>query len=218
MKKRNIMAIVTVLLTLCPILIGLLLWNKLPDRIPTHWGINGRIDGWSSKKATIFAMPFIMACGQIIMLAAVYADPRKKNIHKKTMTVGLWISPVLSLVLNSAVYAIALGMKISMTIIIVFVLAFLWIILGNYMPKLQQNYTIGIKIAWTLNSEENWNRTHRMAGKVFVAAGIVMLLEGTLLLSGIIGENVSYYLMIAVILISVIVPTGYSYLLFRKGI
>lgn len=218
MKKRNIMAIVTVLLTLCPILIGLLLWNKLPDRIPTHWGINGRIDGWSSKKTTVFAMPFIMACGQIIMLAAVYADPRKKNIHKKTMTVGLWIIPVLSLVLNSAVYAIALGMKISMTIIIVFVLAFLWIILGNYMPKLQQNYTIGIKVAWTLNSEENWNRTHRMAGKVFVAAGIVMLLEWTLLLSGIIGETVSYYLMIAVILISVIVPTGYSYLLFRKGI
>ena len=63
MKKRNIMAIVTVLLTLCPILIGLLLWNKLPDRIPTHWGINGRIDGWSSKKTTVFAMPFIMACG-----------------------------------------------------------------------------------------------------------------------------------------------------------
>ena len=86
------------------------------------------------------------------------------------------------------------------------------------MPKLQQNYTIGIKVSWALNSEENWNRTHRMAGKVFVAAGIGLLLEGVLLLRGIIGENVSYYLMIAVILISVIVPTGYSYLLFRKGI
>ena len=57
-----------------------------------------------------------------------------------------------------------------------------------------------------------------MAGKGFVAAGIVLLLEGALLLSGIIGENVSYYLMIAVMLISVIVPTGYSYLLYQKGI
>lgn len=218
MKKRNIMAVVTVLVTLCPIVIGLFLWNKLPDQVPTHWGISGQIDGWSSKKSTVFAMPFIMTCGQIIMLAAIYADPRKKNIHKKPMTVGLWIIPVLSLVLNSAVYAIALGIKISMTIIIVFVLALLWIILGNYMPKLQQNYTIGIKVSWALNSEENWNRTHRMAGKVFVAAGIGLLLEGVLLLRGIIGENVSYYLMIAVILISVIVPTGYSYLLFRKGI
>ena len=218
MKKRNIMEVVTVLLTLCPILIGLLLWNRLPAQIPTHWGINGQIDGWSSRKSAVFAMPFIMACGQIIMLAAIYVDPRKKNIHKKPMTVGLWIIPVLSLVLNSAIYAIALGMKISMTTIIVFVLAILWIILGNYMPKLQQNYTIGIKVSWALNSEENWNRTHRMAGKVLVATGIILFLEGILLLGGVIGENVSYYLMIAFILISVIVPCCYSYWLFRKGI
>lgn len=218
MKKRNIMAVVTVLLTLCPILIGLLLWNRLPAQIPTHWGINGQIDGWSSRKSAVFAMPFIMACGQIIMLAAIYVDPRKKNIHKKPMTVGLWIIPVLSLVLNSAIYAIALGMKISMTTIIVFVLAILWIILGNYMPKLQQNYTIGIKVSWALNSEENWNRTHRMAGKVLVATGIILFLEGILLLGGVIGENVSYYLMIAFILISVIAPCCYSYWLFRKGI
>ncbi len=218
MKKRNIMAIVTVLLTLCPILIGMFLWNKLPEQIPTHWGINGQIDGWSSRKSAVFAMPFIMACGQIIMIVAIYVDPRKKNIHKKPMTVGLWIIPVLSLILNSAIYAIALGMNISITMIILFVLAILWIMLGNYMPKLQQNYTIGIKVSWALNSEENWNRTHRMAGKVFVAAGIVLLLEGILLLSGVIGETSSYYLMIAVILISVIVPTGYSYWLFRKGI
>ena len=74
------------------------------------------------------------------------------------------------------------------------------------------------KVAKTLNSEENWNRTHRMAGKGFVTAGIVLLQEGALLLSSIIGENVSYYLMIAVMLISVIVPTGYSYLLYQKGI
>lgn len=218
MKKRNIMEVVTVLLTLCPILIGLLLWNRLPAQIPTHWGINGQIDGWSSRKSAVFAMPFIMACGQIIMLAAIYVDPRKKNIHKKPMTVGLWIIPVLSLVLNSAIYAIALGMKISMTTIIVFVLAILWIILGNYMPKLQQNYTIGIKVSWALNSEENWNRTHRMAGKVLVATGIILFLEGILLLGGVIGENVSYYLMIAFILISVIAPCCYSYWLFRKGI
>ncbi|MDA6215520.1 SdpI family protein, partial [Escherichia coli] len=73
-------------------------------------------------------------------------------------------------------YLIALGVDFSIEIFISALIGVFFIVLGNYMPKLQQNYTIGIKLPWTLNSEENWNRTHRLGGKLYIVMGIAMIL------------------------------------------
>ena len=77
------------------------------------------------------------------------------------------------------------------------------------MHKIKQNYTVGIKLPWTLNSEENWNRTHRMASWLWIIAGIVLILNSFLRID---------WILIAAILLSAIIPIGYSYMLFRKGV
>ena len=85
-----------------------------------------------------------------------------------------------------------------------------FIVVGNYLPKCKQSYTVGIKLPWTLNDEENWNRTHRMGGKLWVASGIILLLSMLLPASAMV------VVVLAVIGVAVFVPTVYSYLLFRE--
>jgi len=84
----------------------------------------------------------------------------------------------------------------------------LFVIIGNYLPKCKQNYTIGIKIPWTLNNEENWNKTHRFAGWLWTACGLLVIL------TGFIG---GFWLFMIVTLLMVFAPIIYSYLLHRKG-
>ena len=84
-----------------------------------------------------------------------------------------------------------------------------FIIIGNYLPKCRQSYTVGIKLPWTLASEDNWNRTHRMAGGLWMVGGAVVLLMG---LTG--KAYVAVFLSVTAVM--VLVPTIYSYLLYRK--
>jgi len=82
-------------------------------------------------------------------------------------------------------------------------------IIGNYLPKCKQNYTIGIKIPWTLNSEENWNRTHRFAGRLWMVCGLAIML------TGFIG---GFWVFLPIVLLMVLVPFLYSYILYRRGV
>ena len=85
--------------------------------------------------------------------------------------------------------------------------------LGNYMPKLKQNYTIGIKVPWTLNSEENWNMTHRMAGKVYVVAGVISIIIA--LLNNVLSDEVTIIIFMAVFLVTGIGSVAYSFWLYK---
>ena len=164
-KKYKTTIIVTTLITLLPIVFGLIIWKKLPEQIATHWGADGQADGYSGKAFAVFGMPCILAALQLFVSFITLNDPKRRNIHKKPLTLVLWLIPIVSILMNCMTYAVALGMKVDVGIIVSILIGLLFIILGNYMPKLQQNYTVGIRIPWTLNSTENWNRTHRLGRK-----------------------------------------------------
>ncbi len=87
----------------------------------------------------------------------------------------------------------------------------LFIIFGNYLPKTKQSYSMGIKLPWTLNSEENWNRTHRLSGFLWVIGGALFLM---LTFFG----WWNLYVLLGIVLAMALIPTVYSYLLYRKGI
>ena len=214
MKEYRKTIIVTVLITLFPILIGLVLWNKLPDQIPTHWGVSGQVDGWTDKAKAIFFSPCLMAVAQVVVAFFMFADPKHKNIHKKPLVISLWIIPVLSICVNAASYLTALGVQVSMTALCCLLIGILFLVLGNYLPKLQQNYTVGIKISWTLSDEGNWERTHRFGGKLMVIAGFLMVLLA--LISGQIGDTTSFILLIILALVSSLAPVVYSYAIYRS--
>ena len=209
MIKKNLKAlIITSCVIVLPVLAGLALWTRLPQQLPTHWNAAGERDGWSSKAFAVFALPLILLAAQWLCVLATLADPKKHNHGGKILLVVFWIIPVLSVVVNGSIYATALGAGIAMEVITPLLVGLTFVIIGNYLPKCKQNYTVGIKLPWTLQSEENWNRTHRMAGRLWVIGGIVILLCG--FLGGV-------WLILPVTLIMVVAPMIYSYVLYRKG-
>ena len=215
-KKYKITIIITTLITLLPILFGLIVWNRLPEQIATHWGANGQADGYSGKAFAVFGIPCILAVLQLFVSFITLNDPKRRNIHKKPLTLTFWIIPVMSVIVNGITYAAALGMEIEVGIIISILVGILLIALGNYMPKLQQNYTIGIRVPWTLNSTENWNRTHRLGGKTFILGGFLLIIAG--FLGSVMGDYGTLAALIVIVLICAGVPAVYSFWLFKKGI
>ena len=215
-KKYRTTIIITTLITLLPILFGLIVWNRLPEQIATHWGANGQADGYSGKAFAVFGMPCILAVLQLFVSFITLNDPKRRNIHKKPLTLTFWIIPVMSVIVNGITYAAALGMEIEVGIIISILVGILLIALGNYMPKLQQNYTIGIRVPWTLNSTENWNRTHRLGGKTFILGGFLLIITG--FLGNAMGDYGTLAALIVIVLICAGVPAVYSFWLFKRGV
>ena len=80
MIKKNLKTLIlTSIVTLIPVVIGLLLWNRLPEQIPSHWDINGNIDAWSSKGFAVFAIPALLLVLHWVCVIASAADPKHKN-------------------------------------------------------------------------------------------------------------------------------------------
>lgn len=211
-KKHLKTLIVTSIVILLPIVAGLVFWEKLPSEMPMHWNAAGEVDGWCNKVFFVFGIPPILLALQWLCVIATATDPKKENHQQKILRLAFWCVPALSLLLNAITYATAFGIAVSIEVILPVFMGLLFAVIGNYLPKCKQSYTIGIKIPWTLNSEENWNRTHRLAGWVWMAGGIAIALLGLLNLFHI------AYLFFAVILVMVLVPLIYSYTLHRKGI
>lgn len=210
MIKKNLKTlIITSIVILLPILAGVVLWNQLPEQMPTHWNAAGEVDGWSSKPFAVFGLPLILVAAQWLCVLATTTDPKRQNHSEKIYHLVFWIMPVLSIVLHAVTYLTVLGVGVRMEMVMPIFMGLLFVIIGNYLPKCKQSYTIGIKIPWTLNNEENWNKTHRLAGWVWVIGGFAIMLTGFF------GGFVAFFV---ITLVMVLVPTIYSYLLHRKGL
>ena len=203
--KRTL--IITSLILLIPVIAGLLLWNQLPEQVPSHWGIDGEVDNWSSKSFVVFGLPALMLVLQWVCVFASMADPKHKNYNSKMLKLVLWICPVISLIMSTLVYTAALGYEIPIEIIMPLLVGVMFIVIGNWLPKCRQTYTMGIKLPWTYASEENWNATHRFGGKVWVIGGVVTMLTAFF---------GSFWVLMIILALMVILPTVYSYLYYRK--
>ena len=210
MIKKNLkILIITSIIILLPMIAGLVLWNQLPGEIPYHWNAAGEVDGWASKPMAVFGTSALMLGLQWLAVIATLSDPKKQNHSQKVLQLIFWFIPVLTIVLSAVIYATALGGTVRVEMIVPVLLGVVFVAIGNYLPKCKQNYTVGIKIPWTLHSEENWNRTHRLAGYIWVAGGVVMAL------SGFIGI---FWLSLPAALGMALIPIIYSFVLSCKGI
>ena len=210
MLKKNLKTIIiSSIVTILPMLAGFVLWNKLPEKMPTHWNFEGEIDGWSGKPFAVIFLPLIMLAFHLICTLATSCDPKTQNFNNKVFGIVLWICPVLSLMCMTATYAAALGYDVRIEFIIPLFMGVLFLIIGNYLPKCKQNYTIGIKIPWTMNDEENWNKTHRLAGFIWTVGSIVIIV-------GAFFKDAVVYTTFIPIAVMVVVPMVYSYIYYRK--
>ena len=210
MIKKNLkLLIITSLVLLLPVLAGVILWDQLPEQIPTHWNAAGEVDSWSSKPFAVFGLSALMLALHWLCVLGTSADPKKANHSDKILQLILWIIPILSVVLYTFTYATAMGKDVRMEMIVPVLVGLVLAVVGNYLPKCKQNYTIGIKIPWTLNSEENWNKTHRFAGRIWLVGGLAIILTGFF------GD---FWIFLPIVFLMVFAPVIYSYLLHRKGI
>lgn len=209
-KNNKLKTLISSLIILLPTLYGLIIWNKLPDEMVSHIGLDGTADALSPKALCVFGLPLILVALHLFALWISTKDPGNKNQNKKAMEPVFWILPAVSLFVNSLFYSIALEKQFNPMIPLIGLLAFMFIFIGNYLPKCKQNATMGIKIKWTLENAENWNATHRFAGRIWFICGFLLL--PCILLS----EKALHFILFAVIFATAAVPTAYSYFYYKK--
>lgn len=176
LKKNKGLMILTSVIILLPMVAGILLWGRLPERMATHWGVNGEADGWSSRPVAVFGMPLFLLAIHWLGVWLTGQDKRNHRQNEKVLQLMFWIAPAISLFGIGSTYASALGQTLPIDRLALLLFGIVFAIVGNYLPKCRQNYTIGIKIVWTLSDEENWNATHRLAGKLWMIGGLLLML------------------------------------------
>jgi len=211
MKLDKKQLVLTTAVCLLPMLAAAVLYPQLPEQMVTHWSADGTPDGWSSRAFAAFGLPGLMVGLNLLLHVGLNADPKRQNMSRALKLISIWTIPVVSVLCCGMTLGSALGYEMRVELIIPALMGVLFIAVGNYLPKTKQSYTMGIKLPWTLHSEENWNRTHRLGGFLWVLGGVASLVM-TLLQAW---NAVAFFVLLAVM---VGVPTVYSYWLYRKGI
>jgi len=203
--------IVSVILIAAALVVGLLLYARLPDPMPSHWNAAGEIDGYMSKFWGIFLMPIVTIVLVPLFLIIPRIDPLKANIAKFRGVFNWFIVVFVAYMLfvYALTLAASLGYQFNMTVMLLPVIGLLFIGAGYMMSKAKRNFFIGIRTPWTLSSETVWDETHKLGSKMFMAGGVVTIL-GVFL-----GEN-GIWLMMFAVLAAAFVPIVYSYILWRR--
>lgn len=209
-KKESVISVIFSILLFA--FVNLLFYKKMPETLPTHWGFNNKIDGYSSKFTTLITTPLLLIFLNIFSCFMLDNDPKNKDKNNFVITIGKATIPLVMLITFVISVFYGLGKEINVMVIISIFVGFLLILIGNYLPKTKRNYTVGIKLPWTLNSDENWNKTHRLAGYFFILGGIFFLL------TPFIGNEYLIFLtiMILTIMIIGIIPAIYSFYLYKN--
>ena len=148
-----------------------------------------------------------------MLVTIIFYDNRNRQQSSKVIGMVIWIIPVTTLIYNGMARLISMDADSEnlFMAVIYFGTGLLFMIIGNYLPKVKQNNTIGIRVVWTLQDEENWSATHRFSGKLWVASGVLCML------CGLFGESIAaLVLYIVSIMAAAIVSILYSYLFYKK--
>lgn len=206
-KANRVVIIITSCIILLPMIAGLFLWDSLPEVLATHWGLENRPNGFNSKEFTVLGIPLILLVLQWLGVLVTNFDKKSKSSNPKVLRLMFWIIPVCSVLSGGVVYSYGLGYSVDVGFWCTLLIGLMFLIVGNYLPKCQQSYIIGIKLPWTIKDQENWNKTHRVGGFVWTICGAVTIVLSLLRL---------YIWIIGILVAAVIIPTIYSYILSNK--
>lgn len=212
MKKTNIIYhLWSLLLVITPFILIAIFWNSLSDQIPKHWNISGEVDRYGDKRE-IFLLPGINVFIYVLLWIIPYIDPKKNFgqflntfVKIQALVITFLFGIFLVILVGSLGYAIDMGFWILYLVI------GLLLVIGNYLGKVRPNYFLGIRTPWTLESEEVWVKTHRLAGKLWVVSMILLAITGLFLKLALFNQ------VFVVVLITVaLIPVIYSYILYTR--
>lgn len=184
-------------------------------QVPTHWNFKGEIDDYSGKWS---ALSFGFIFNSILLLIMVFfssIQPKyKKNEDRYEKLLPQLSSGLLAFLGLIHLYSLLLAvypLESNQFSMIILIIGLLFLFIGNLMSKTPRNYFIGIKTPWTLASEEVWFRTHRIGGRMFIFAGVLMMAKSIFL------EQQLYQLILTIVAFSLLLyPILYSFLLYKK--
>ncbi|HYU32172.1 MAG TPA: SdpI family protein [Thermoanaerobaculia bacterium] len=161
---------------------SLAVYARLPERIPSHWNAAGQVDGWSSRALGAFLMPTVALGIWLLFLVLPRIDPRRANYARFGSTYSLVVAAVIlfQVAIHVLVLGAALGWPIAIDTVMIVGIGLLFLLLGNVLPRVRPNWFIGIRTPWTLSSDRAWEKTHRVGGYLFSAAGLVVIAAAAL--------------------------------------
>jgi uncharacterized membrane protein len=191
---------------------SLAVYNRLPERVPTHWGLHGEVNGWSNRAFAAFLMPILMAVIAAVLPRLPKIDPRGANFAKFRPTYDLVVNAIIAMVgvMHVSMLGAALGWPISMERVTPVMVGGLFILLGNVMPRARPNWWFGIRTPWTLSNDRVWERTHRLGGYMFVGAGLLLILVSVL------PPAIALPIIIVAVVTAAVVPLVYSYFAWKQ--
>ncbi|MCF8011903.1 MAG: SdpI family protein [Clostridiales bacterium] len=199
-------------LVLATFLVSFFIYPHLPERVPSHWNFQGEVDNYSSRFWGAFAIPLMSMGIYLLMLVTPYIDPRRRNYAKFTSTYQVLKAALICFFTGLYVIIVmtALGYNVSVERLVPLGISLLILIIGNMMGRIRHNYFVGIKVPWTLASEEVWRKTHRLGAPMWVGAGLLGIL------GAIIGGKATAILFFVPLGLAVIIPVVYSYISYKR--
>jgi uncharacterized membrane protein len=165
-----------IILLLLPFIAIPFLWSHLPEQVPIHWNLQGEVDDYGSKTFGLFFIPLLNIGLYLLFLYLPNIDPKKRiTVDQKPMPVLRTFFVVFLLAIHTWMIAAGMGYEATSTKWIYLGVAAFLAVIGNYLRTIQPNYFIGIRVPWTLEDEDNWRKTHRMASYIWVAGGLLLI-------------------------------------------
>jgi uncharacterized membrane protein len=214
MKKNTFTILFILLIALLPLGYLALIWDSLPQTVPVHFDGNFKPDRTGDKKELWFIASLMAAVSiglYFLMNNLHLIDPKRKGSQPSPTFTKLAVGLVVFLsTLNFIIIASARGI-IELKHFLFPLMGLMFAFIGNYMNNIKPNYFAGIRLPWTLSSDENWRRTHQLAGKIWFGGGILLAIAGLLL-----PLSAMWIVLIAVMVVMVLIPVVYSYRLFKQ--
>ena len=190
-------------------------WVLIPQgaRLPIHWGIDGQPNGFAGKTVGLFFAPGLAALISAVFVAIPMIEPRRMNLLSSNKFFSAsWIGVVaLMAAIHVATVAAALRYPIDVGTVVVAAVSMLFVVIGNYIGKTRSMFLGGVRTPWTLTSEFSWQRTHSLAGKLFVLTGLATLAAEVAL-----GPKPGTYTLMSLLTASITATLVMSYVYWRR--
>lgn len=150
-------------------------WHLVPDRLPVHWNIHGEVNGWGGKFMGLLLLPLVVFGVYLLTLVVPLVDPGRgnyQNFFKAFAAIRIAMVLFMALVYGVSVLA-AFGHAVNMSSVVLPATGVLFMVIGNFMSKIRPNWFVGVRTPWTLSSKLSWDKTHRLAGWLFIFMGVL---------------------------------------------
>lgn len=197
------------ILAVFPFILSAAFYRYLPEQVAVHWDAADNANGYASRPFAAFGLPAILLVLILLVNFRISADPQKQNIDRSPQIkfITKWFIVIIANAAQCVTIFKAMNDRLKISIFITVLVGFVIAVIGNYLPKCKYNYTIGIRLPWTLSNAENWRKTHRFAGFVWIIGGILIAVSAFFPFD---------WLMIGTIVFMVAAPAAYSYFIYQK--